>query len=81
MRSMLRPSSPTELTDGRLAPISGDATQQVTAYPYTIDNGAGEKLTFVRLIPNTSGGRLEGENLVSPGAGPPMHVHFLQEEA
>jgi quercetin dioxygenase-like cupin family protein len=49
-------------------------------YPHTIENGAGERLTFVRRISGRSGDRLEGENLVEPGAGPPMHVHFLQEE-
>lgn len=50
------------------------------SYPHTIENGAGERLTFVRRIAGRSGDRLEGENLVKPGAGPPMHVHFLQEE-
>ena len=47
------------------------------AYPRTIDNGAGERLTFLRR----DGDRLEVENVVSPGSGPPMHVHHLQEEA
>jgi quercetin dioxygenase-like cupin family protein len=46
-------------------------------YPRTIDNGGGERLTFVRRV----GDRLEVENVVSPGSGPPMHVHHLQEEA
>jgi quercetin dioxygenase-like cupin family protein len=46
-------------------------------YPYTIDNGAGERLTFLRR----EGDRLEVENVVSPGSGPPMHIHHLQEEA
>lgn len=49
-------------------------------YPYTITNGAGEWLTFTRRVPGPDGERVEGENRVSPGAGPPMHVHFLQEE-
>jgi quercetin dioxygenase-like cupin family protein len=47
------------------------------AYPRTIENGAGERLTFLRRV----GDRLEVENLVSPGSGPPMHVHHYQEEA
>ena len=52
------------------------------AYPHTIDNGAGgERLTFLRRVPGASGGRLEVENAVEPGAGPPMHVHPHQEEA
>ena len=51
------------------------------SYPHTIENGAGEVLTFTRRVPGTRGDRLEGGNLVKPGAGPPMHVHHLQEEA
>jgi quercetin dioxygenase-like cupin family protein len=50
----------------------------VTDYPKTIDNGAGERLTF--LEPG-SGERQEVRNSVSPGAGPPLHVHYLQKEA
>jgi quercetin dioxygenase-like cupin family protein len=50
-------------------------------YPHTIENGAGESLTFLRRIPTPTGDRLEGENRVRPGAGPPMHVHYFQEEA
>src|SRR5687767_2512414 len=51
------------------------------SYPYTIENGAGEKLTFARRLANGRGDRLEGHNLVAPGSGPPMHVHHLQDEA
>ena len=51
-----------------------------TTYPRTIDNGAGESLTFLRRVPGVRGERLEAENVVSPGAGPPMHAHLLQEE-
>jgi mannose-6-phosphate isomerase-like protein (cupin superfamily) len=47
-------------------------------YPHSFDNGAGERITFTRL--GADDARLEGDTLVSPGAGPPMHVHFLQEE-
>jgi quercetin dioxygenase-like cupin family protein len=50
-------------------------------YPHTIDNGAGERLTFVRRVEDPVGDRLEVENVVDPGSGPPMHVHHLQEEA
>ena len=50
-------------------------------YPHTIDNGAGEQITFLRRVRGASGERLEGENVAKPGAGPPMHVHYLQEEA
>jgi uncharacterized cupin superfamily protein len=50
-------------------------------YPHTIDNGAGETLTFLRRVNGASGERLEVENLVKPGSGPPMHIHHLQDEA
>ena len=50
-------------------------------YPHTIDNGAGERLTFLRRAPGTGGDRLEVENLVTPGSGPPMHIHHYQDEA
>jgi quercetin dioxygenase-like cupin family protein len=50
------------------------------SYPRTIDNGAGERLTFLARVPGVRGERLEAENIVSPGAGPPMHAHLLQEE-
>jgi quercetin dioxygenase-like cupin family protein len=52
----------------------------VHAYPHTIDNGAGEQLTFVARRRDERGEYLEGWNAISPGAGPPMHVHHLQEE-
>jgi hypothetical protein len=50
-------------------------------YPRTIDNGAGEKLTFVGIRSDVQGEYLEATNSVSPGSGPPMHVHHLQEES
>ncbi|HYW49966.1 MAG TPA: cupin domain-containing protein [Gemmatimonadaceae bacterium] len=49
-------------------------------YPHTIDNGHGERLTFLRRAPGVTGERVEVENVVAPGAGPPMHTHLLQEE-
>ena len=51
------------------------------SYPHTIDNGAGETITFLRRVPGATGDRLEVENRVTPGSGPPMHVHHFQEEA
>jgi quercetin dioxygenase-like cupin family protein len=53
----------------------------MTTYPYTIENGAVERLTFMRRVAEPDGYRVEGECLAAPGAGPPMHVHYLQEEA
>jgi len=50
------------------------------AYPHTIDNGAGERITFLRRVTLATGDRLEGENVTQPGAGPLMHVHYLQDE-
>ena len=50
-------------------------------YPHTIDNGAGERLTFEAVRRDERGEYQEASNVVSPGAGPPMHVHHLQEEA
>lgn len=49
-------------------------------YARTIDNGGGERLTFVGVRRDERGEFLEARNSVSPGAGPPMHVHYLQEE-
>ncbi|MEP6836065.1 MAG: cupin domain-containing protein [Gemmatimonas sp.] len=51
------------------------------SYPHTIDNGAGERLTFLRRVPGQKGERLEVENTVGPGKGPVMHVHHWQDEA
>ncbi len=51
------------------------------SYPHTIENGAGERLTFVRLVSDPDGDWLDVENVVTPGVGPPMHVHHCQEEA
>lgn len=50
-------------------------------YPHTIENGGGEQLTFVRRIQDETGESLEVENLVQPNSGPPMHVHFKQDES
>lgn len=49
-------------------------------YPFTIDNGAGERLTFAGRVSDARGERVVGEAVVAPGAGPPMHVHHLQDE-
>jgi quercetin dioxygenase-like cupin family protein len=50
-------------------------------HPRTIDNGAGEELTFLGIRSDERGEYAEARNSVSPGSGPPMHVHYLQEEA
>ena len=53
----------------------------MTGYPRTIDNGAGERLTFSEVRSDERGEYQEATNSVSPGSGPPMHVHHLQEES
>ena len=50
-------------------------------YPHTIENGAGERLTFLRRLRGRNGDRLEVNVVSAPGSGPPMHVHHLQTEA
>jgi quercetin dioxygenase-like cupin family protein len=45
-------------------------------YPHTIDNGHGERMTFLGV----DGNRLRVSSTIEPGAGPPMHVHHLQTE-
>jgi quercetin dioxygenase-like cupin family protein len=50
-------------------------------YPYTIDNGNGESITFTGRKQSPAGEYVEIDGVAQPGAGPPMHVHYLQEEA
>ncbi|HEY8598295.1 MAG TPA: cupin domain-containing protein, partial [Thermomicrobiales bacterium] len=45
-----------------------------------IENGHGEVATFDRRVTTPEGERIEGSIEAQPGAGPPMHVHFRQEE-
>jgi mannose-6-phosphate isomerase-like protein (cupin superfamily) len=49
-------------------------------YPYTVDNGYGEQITFTRLVKDPEGDWLECESLTPPNSGVPMHVHHLQDE-
>lgn len=52
------------------------------SYPRTIDNGAGERLTFIGCRTDPDGREyLDVSSEVSPGSGPPMHVHNLQTES
>ena len=51
-------------------------------YPRTVENGVGDRLTFLGVRTGEDGReRLEVENRVRPGSGPPMHVHQLQDES
>lgn len=67
----------------RLSPLPGPTPtrEKMRDYPYTIDNGGGEWLTFAARVQEPDGERVVGEARVAPGAGPPMHVHYHQEEA
>jgi hypothetical protein len=40
-------------------------------YPYTIENGAGERLTFLGVTRDANGDRIEVDGVARPGAGPP----------
>lgn len=60
--------------------MSRDPREGVPTYPYTIDNGHGERITFVGRVRSAEGETLEVENVVQPGVGPPMHTHLHQEE-
>jgi quercetin dioxygenase-like cupin family protein len=53
----------------------------MTTYPATIDSGHGERLTFLGHTFKDGVDYLDMENCVSPGSGPPMHVHFKQTES
>src|SRR4249920_2903041 len=50
-------------------------------YPHTIENKFGEKLVFVDRIKEPEGDNLITEGFVQPEAGPPIHVHWKQEES
>lgn len=50
-------------------------------YPHTIENCVGEKIIFHSVQQEPDGDRVIVENLVTPGHGPVMHTHFLQDES
>jgi mannose-6-phosphate isomerase-like protein (cupin superfamily) len=49
-------------------------------YPYTIENGAGERIMFTGIVRDPDGDRVVGEALAQPKAGPPMHIHYMEAE-
>jgi quercetin dioxygenase-like cupin family protein len=49
--------------------------------PHTITNPTGETLVFKQVVQEPDGDKLLVENYVTPKSGPPMHTHFLQDEA
>jgi quercetin dioxygenase-like cupin family protein len=51
------------------------------SYPHVIENGGGERLTFLGVRRGVDGQEhLDVTNDVKPGSGPPFHVHHLQQE-
>src|SRR5262245_47824695 len=50
-------------------------------YPHTIQNCLGEKIIFHSVQHEPDGDRVIVENFVTPGHGPVMHTHFLQDES
>jgi len=49
-------------------------------FPKTIENGLGEKIVFKELVREPDGDKLILHGWVHPKSGPPMHVHFKQDE-
>ena len=50
-------------------------------YPHIIENCIGEKLIFKEVQKEADGDRVLVENYVTPGSGPVMHTHWLQDES
>jgi quercetin dioxygenase-like cupin family protein len=50
------------------------------SYPHTIENCLGEKIIFHHIQQEFGGDKVIVENFVTPGHGPLMHTHFLQDE-
>ena len=51
------------------------------SYPHTIKNCIGEEIIFKELQKEDGGDRLLVETFVTPGQGPVMHTHWLQDES
>ena len=45
------------------------------SYPHTVENGARERITFVQRVQDPAGDRLEFENHLKLGSGPPINIH------
>ena len=50
-------------------------------YPHKIENPFGERITFLEVQKEPDGDRVLVENFVTPGRGPLMHTHWLQDES
>ncbi|HEY6503631.1 MAG TPA: cupin domain-containing protein [Chitinophagaceae bacterium] len=51
-----------------------------TAFPLTIEAKTGERITFLGVTVKNGIEYLEAINEVQPNTGPPMHVHYKQDE-
>ena len=49
-------------------------------FPKTIENCIGEKIVFKELVQEPDGDKLILQGWVHPKSGPPMHVHYKQDE-
>jgi len=49
--------------------------------PHTIENPFGESLTFQSILEENGEKKMIVLNKVSPGSGPPFHVHYKQDES
>jgi hypothetical protein len=45
------------------------------SYPHTVENSARERITFVQRVQDPAGDRLEFENHLKLGSGPPINIH------
>ena len=50
-------------------------------FPKTIENCIGEKIVFKEILQEPDGDKLILQGWVQPKSGPPMHVHYKQDEA
>ena len=48
--------------------------------PFTINSGHGEQITFREIVPGENGDKVLLEGRCTPGRGPVMHVHYMQDE-
>lgn len=48
--------------------------------PFTIENPVGEKIIFQKIVHEPDGDKLIVNGFCKPNSGPPMHVHFKQDE-
>lgn len=60
--------------------VARESITMTITLPHKIENGHGETLIFQEIIEGPDGDKVLTEGFCRPGAGPPMHVHFRQDE-